>query len=452
MTDFMKAIKTTDKILDCVPVVSTVKNAGILIYQTAYKVDSAANPVKNSSWKDDIKIYALSKNKIVAGVSMIPILGNLAAFGCYLTVALKNLLFKPPPGSSGCLKESAKASSWGLKNHSYEVVALYLARNPNCSEEKLRWPLIEAAKTGKSDIINLILTSRKDQNKPLSEDLIEEVLLNLKDEKTIQSVLQKNEELISEDKTKKILGEIEKSGIVKENQTNLIKFLIEKYPTVDIGNKICSLFEKVTSTENPIEIVCFLLEKIPEVKSDKMLRSSLSSLLIKSTEENIEDLLKNHPILSSKENIDTLISYSFYWSNKKVAYWLLENSQKENISSRSIVHILIHAARSVSEQDELKEKSQNIINFILKNYSDISGKDLEPAIIHGARYDTELLKICMENFKLDKENLQRAFNDMTILGSTDGIRERIQLVKQEFPDIKFDIELTKNSPNFFYLW
>lgn len=153
MIRFIKVVNAIDKITDCVPIVSTVKNVGILLYQLAHKVNKVA-PVK-TSWSDDIKIHALSKDALMASIAMLPILGNLT---CLLSYVLEKRVLM---GSLGYLGEAAIQHNWGLKKHSYEVVSLHLARNPKI-EKKLTNALEKAARNGNQEIFKLILDSRND--------------------------------------------------------------------------------------------------------------------------------------------------------------------------------------------------------------------------------------------------------------------------------------------------
>src|SRR5271154_2714689 len=77
MVKLQKIIKVVDAICDCVPVVSSITNGTQLLYKLARKTDTTANPVK-TTWKDDIKIHVICKDKFHCKIGMIPIIGNLA--------------------------------------------------------------------------------------------------------------------------------------------------------------------------------------------------------------------------------------------------------------------------------------------------------------------------------------------------------------------------------------
>lgn len=72
--------KCVDKITDWIPLVSTIKNGGILLYQYFHTaVKEPAQMSVTPSWRKNIKIQVLSKNDFRAGVALIPVIGNL---GC----------------------------------------------------------------------------------------------------------------------------------------------------------------------------------------------------------------------------------------------------------------------------------------------------------------------------------------------------------------------------------
>ena len=98
MVRFIKVVNTADKVTDCIPIVSTVKNIGILLYQCIHKVNKVANPVK-TSWTDDIKIHVLSKSASNAGMASIPFVGNITCLVEYVADAIAKI--KIPAASCG---------------------------------------------------------------------------------------------------------------------------------------------------------------------------------------------------------------------------------------------------------------------------------------------------------------------------------------------------------------
>ena len=80
-----RSISIIDKITDCIPIFSTIKNLIILFYQAIYKKDSLISD-RNSSAPKEIHIYIVSKSKFFAGLATIPLLGNI---GCLVMYAQK---------------------------------------------------------------------------------------------------------------------------------------------------------------------------------------------------------------------------------------------------------------------------------------------------------------------------------------------------------------------------
>lgn len=214
MVNFVNFLDTFDKVLDCIPVISTVTNSGILLYQLIHKVNKTANPVK-TSWKDDIKIHLLSKDSFFAGIFMIPVLGNITT-----------LIIHHFDNFPDYLDDAITGSSWGIKKHSYEVAALDLARHPNRQEHQLIHYLQHAANEGNEEIVRLIL----DSNKNWSSSAIRTVLSRCaKDVKIFRTILEKCLNFIPYQDAKFILTVL----AAGRDNSDLIKCLIEYYPGID---------------------------------------------------------------------------------------------------------------------------------------------------------------------------------------------------------------------------
>lgn len=144
MTKFQKILNYTGTIIDYIPGVATIVNGSILIYQRAHKVNQVANPV-SKGWKSDLKIYVLSKNKVAATASLVPVLGNIAAL---VTNVHRHLSFRSQ--STGEFKPNkylvdAANANPDRRTHSLELVKLYLERHPQIDPKELEQPLAEAA-------------------------------------------------------------------------------------------------------------------------------------------------------------------------------------------------------------------------------------------------------------------------------------------------------------------
>jgi hypothetical protein len=421
MVRFIKAVNTIDKILDCVPVVSTVKNAGILLYQLAHKVNKVANPV-NTSWKDDIKIHVLSKDDFIAGISMIPIVGNL-------TVLVHHIINWMQMGYLG---EATRAFSFGLKNHSYEVVALYLARNPDRSEEKICKALRFAASVGKEDIVKLILDSRN----TWSSDSIEKVLKFAKDAKIAKIILDQYADRLTDKQAGSVL-----SLLAGWNKYSVIKLLIATYPNIDI-NEVGQGLERAARRKDALDIVHLLLNRFPQIE-EKYVAKALEEASKNSLKEVIEALLQHSPNLVST-HLDALLERAADRGDTVILNWLLD-TYKDNVSSASIGKILKSAVQYKYFGED--DKHLLIINSMIEQYPDLSGKDLEPAMDRAASLNNELFERYLKTFtQLQPENLQTILNNAVFVQGS-SVREggpnhfslkwdkAAQLIMEKFPEM-----------------
>lgn len=140
MPSIEKVIKVVDAVCDCLPVVSTITNGAQLIYKLARKVDAAANPV-NTTWKDDLKIHFINKDKHDCLIAMIPVIGNITSF-----------IFFILDGFRDHLKQAVCRSNT-------EVVKLYLARHPLSDDKRGKNILEQAAFSSLPEVFNLILSA-----------------------------------------------------------------------------------------------------------------------------------------------------------------------------------------------------------------------------------------------------------------------------------------------------
>lgn len=414
----IKIVKMCDEIFDCLPLVSTAKNAGIFLYKLSHKVNKSANPV-NTSWTDDIKIHVLSKDDFIAGISMIPIVGNLTA----LAYHLRNALAKARGmfilgGPIGYLGEATRAFSWGLKKHSHEVVALYLARNPNRPEEKLCKALRFAVSAGKEDIVKLILESRA----AWSSNSIEEVLKSTGDAKIAKIILQEYSHILTGKQVGSILRYL--AGNFLRNNYSLIELLISTYPDIDI-NEIGRTLESAAGSKSAFDTVSLLLRRFP------IDESYVAKALEKASKEGfggvIEALLENSPNLIPT-HIGGLLEHAASRGDEGILNWLL-NTYADNVSSTAIGKALASATkcRYFGEDD----KHLLIIKTLINKYPNLPGKDLEPAVQKTALLNAELFKFYLNSFsQLQPEHLQNILNEAFYFYWRPEI---VQLIKEKFP-------------------
>lgn len=123
--DFYPAIYYTDKIIDCIPIASTVKNTGILLYKLCHKVN-AFNPMQKVSFKEDLKIIALSKDSFSTCVGIIPVIGNIVII---IQSVIKGI--KKPLHARDFFWQLTSLKKSHLPNHSKEVL-LYFLKKKEC--------------------------------------------------------------------------------------------------------------------------------------------------------------------------------------------------------------------------------------------------------------------------------------------------------------------------------
>lgn len=143
--DNIKLISNLDSVCDCIPVVSTLTNAVILLLKLAMKVNLVANPV-SPGLKDDIKMYAVYKSTAECFWNMIPLFSNM--------VNLLHLL------AWGFDSKNDPFMSAVIRNN-VEIVKVHLARYPNEPEDKMQRYLSQSVYSSSPEIVPLLLKSRE---------------------------------------------------------------------------------------------------------------------------------------------------------------------------------------------------------------------------------------------------------------------------------------------------
>lgn len=164
---FIDGVRIADKAMDIIPLVSTIKNACIILYRDVHKVATEAlniKPQDTSAW-DDVKITMLSKNCLWTWAFAVPVLGNLAAL---IKLAIDYCQKANPANrAKGTLGTAIQDAS---NAHKAEVVRLYFARNPECSVDKIFKNLQRAIHESSAEVVELLLkkylTTPTDHNRP----------------------------------------------------------------------------------------------------------------------------------------------------------------------------------------------------------------------------------------------------------------------------------------------
>lgn len=240
---FIKGLDLADKITDCIPIVSSVKNIGILLYQLAHKVDRTANPVNTSRWTD-LKIHVLSKGWDHTWMPIVPFFGNFIVFVRCVMEAFEK---KPdilglPSGYLGraITKRRGGIYESGPMQFSHEVVSSYLARNPNCAEEKLAKNLDRAAREGKADLFTLILNARESWSAESVEKVLKSVIgeaLCANNPEIVKIFLQSDKIPLTEQQAQRVFHAVVNSRIGRsvDSTSALLSVLFQKYPDLEIS-------------------------------------------------------------------------------------------------------------------------------------------------------------------------------------------------------------------------
>lgn len=259
MTKLQKIINYTGAIIDYIPGLATIVNGSILIYQRAHKVNEAANPV-NKGWKSDLKIYMLSKDKLVAKSSLLPVIGTI---GALITHVARHKTFRVWSSLgykiNRCLAQATDVNP-SKRNHSLELVRLYLERNPDIDLAELELPLRRAATHTNIPLFELLL----DYMGELSADSISNLLtVYCRSEEIANRVLDAPHEELTLDIQERIVNQC-------YHDATLLA-IIPRFPDVSeeiIRNKLQYL------AKNPLtyDQISTLLDRCGEISDEELLK------------------------------------------------------------------------------------------------------------------------------------------------------------------------------------
>lgn len=402
MTRFIKALDVADKITDCIPVISTIKNAGVLIYRLAHRVDSVANPV-NSSWKDDLKIHYLSKDLLITCLSMIPFLGNFGAFIGHIINS--NLSASKTIGyRRGYLGEAA------MQNN-YEVAALYLARNPNRPKERLENALTIAAIGNSSEIFKLILDSRNDWSKKFLMELFRHInSLDLS-----EYILKKYGSTL-EDQSKEILS-VAASTFYSKEPLPRIQLVLKYFPN---ANKE-SLINAVASSEDKMSIN-YLFDLLNDEEIKKVIPEATKK-------QNLQVVKKGLERLGSYENMNDLMKLAAEYS-EKVLEWLYEQFGQSINDEAVLGFILNKCTEFFSEVD----KKYEIAAKIAGAHPNLEAEHIMPAIVRAAMINPPLFELFLTTFvNIDLDKIQTIFVRNQ---NKSNAKQILDIIKKKYPYMK----------------
>ncbi len=238
----------------------------------------------------------------------------------------------------GYLGESSRRWYYGTKKHSYEITALYLARNPNRSEEKQLKSLRFADSAKNEEAFKLILNSRDWTSESLKSSLNQTHNSNI-----AKLILDKCGGTLSNEDAEEILN----SHCYKYNESDypIIKLLTSKYPEMDIhrvGQALSRLAPYRNTFRNTFKAIDFLLTHFPAISKEDRKEALLAASKKQNTEtiksieqktpglveENLDQVLKNATTNKSVSALYAIHDPSFF-------NWLLAN-YKEKITPEQI--------------------------------------------------------------------------------------------------------------------
>lgn len=307
MTKLLNTLNKISAVADCVPVVSSIVNGGLLIYQRAHKADQAANPV-NKSWKSDFKIFALSKNKTMAKASLFPVFGNIAALILKVRRQIQWHSGNPPRTLyKNTLVEAADPRS-PMSKHAKEIITLYLAQNPNLPPEELVQALHTASRHGNQEAFDILLPHAQD----LDSKSIADILAPCASAEIATAVLNKFPDVLTDE---------DKNMIFKWNfYPRTIEALLPYFDNLakeDLLNQLNSL----AADNDGIQPALMVLERVKDEATDFEIARALTGEFIK--QDTLYGILEQGPI-------DIHLAFTILLANRSIGRHRVDKLERFN--------------------------------------------------------------------------------------------------------------------------
>lgn len=402
MVNFTNIVNNFGKITDCVPIISSFTNATILLYQLVHKVDKTANPFKETSWKDDIKIYMLAKHHWITCISIIPIFGNLTCFAYYLAKCIthmRNPKTRSEPPQNDYLRKAISQGSWGLEKHGVEVGVLALARHPVRTDEELEEALRLATSLDEKEIFNLILGSKKT---PWPPESIEKALCFAKSGEIATSLLETA--TLTDEQAGSVVLYL--SGNFRKNNTWLIQLILTYYPTIERDALGKSLAKAATKKSNESTIL-LLLNHSSKIE-EKYVIEALKNASDVGSKNTLELIFQQFPHLIPTQ-IEYLLTNASKRGDTTILKWLL-TTYEQCITTAHIGQAIAAATQSSYFGEE--DKYGQIIQGLIDQYPSLTGEDLEPLLLQAATSNLGLFEFYLKIFpQLEPKHLQTLLNN-----------------------------------------
>ena len=292
----IKVIQAVDKVLDCVPLVSTAKNIGIRLYQKTHKANEAAAKTlpMDVSWKDDLKIHMLTKETHVW--SFIPIVDDVCNFIKHIVDSFRK---KSPQGYLSRIVTGNKGHLSGLNQS--EALHLYYARNQDREGVKFTKPLRAAAalRDNESTFLKNLLYFRVWET-----DVLLDAVEHSTTFKSTKLIIDRAQELhlpskADDEKAKTAIHSLAQKGSTENENVQSINYILGKYSYLDFekdnfrsslmatlmqGNKFKAQADSVDAkafVEVVVKLYSNNLEKFVEFAPKLIAGTHLTDVLVK---------------------------------------------------------------------------------------------------------------------------------------------------------------------------
>lgn len=295
MTKLLNTLNKISAVADCVPVVSSIVNGGLLIYQRAHKADQAANPV-NKSWKSDFKIFALSKNKQMARASLFPVFGNIAALILKVRRQIQWHSGNPPRTLyKNTLVEAADPRS-PMSKHAKEIITLYLAQNPDLPQEELVLALQTASRHGNREAFDILLPHAQD----LDSQSIADILAPCASAEIAVTILNKFPDVLSDE---------DKNMVFKWNlYPRTIEALLPYFDNLAKEDLLTQL-TYLAADKDGIQPALMVLDRVKDEATDAEITRSLTGEFI--NQDTLYGILE-------QGNIETSLAFTILFANRSL--------------------------------------------------------------------------------------------------------------------------------------
>lgn len=233
----------------------------------------------DTSWTDDIKIHALSKSHFIAGVALLPVVGNLVCL-------VKYVVNYNSDRSTVYLEEASRKRYFGTKKHSDEIKRLYISRKKHLPEKELAKSLRIAAVNANEETLKLILESRD-----WTTSTLKNTLKDVHSKESAQLLLDKCKDELTNEEVGEIL--IAHCSNYKETSYPIIELLTREFHKISIDSVGDAIVE-IAENANAKEPMGLLLNKFPNIDKGKKDKAILKAFRNKNIKL-INFIIINHP-------------------------------------------------------------------------------------------------------------------------------------------------------------